>query len=90
VGLSILGRMRASDLDPPPHQPDPPPHEPHRGNRHRRSEQARLAVLAADDLLAERGFADLTIEGIATRAGVAMPAVFSVKADSFVSCTYGR
>jgi AcrR family transcriptional regulator len=70
VGLGILGRMQAPDLD-------PPPHDPHRGNRHRRSEQARLAVLeAADDLLAERGFADLTIEGIATRAGVAKQTIY--------------
>jgi len=30
----------------------------HHGNRHGRSEEARIAVLeAADDLLAERGFA---------------------------------
>lgn len=49
----------------------------HHGNRHRRSEQARLAVLeAADDLLAERGFADLTIEGIAARAGVAKQTIY--------------
>ncbi|MFZ0048269.1 MAG: TetR/AcrR family transcriptional regulator [Streptosporangiaceae bacterium] len=49
----------------------------HHGNRHRRSEEARLAVLeAADDLLAERGFADLTIEGIAARAGVAKQTIY--------------
>jgi AcrR family transcriptional regulator len=49
----------------------------HHGNRHRRSEQARIAVLeAADDLLAERGFADLTIEGIAARAGVAKQTIY--------------
>jgi AcrR family transcriptional regulator len=49
----------------------------HHGNRHRRSEQARLAVLeAADDLLAECGFADLTIEGIAARAGVAKQTIY--------------
>jgi AcrR family transcriptional regulator len=49
----------------------------HHGNRHRRSEQARLAVLeAADDLLAERGFAGLTIEGIAARAGVAKQTIY--------------
>jgi AcrR family transcriptional regulator len=49
----------------------------HHGNRHRRSEQARLAVLeAADDLLVERGFADLTIEGIAARAGVAKQTIY--------------
>ena len=41
----------------------------------RRSEHARLAVLeAAGDLLAERGFADLTIEGIAARVGQAQHA----------------
>src|ERR1700749_2182972 len=45
---------------------------PHRGN-----EQARLAVLhAADDLLAERGFAGVTIEGIAARAGVAKQTIY--------------
>jgi AcrR family transcriptional regulator len=49
----------------------------HHGNRHRRSEQARMAVLeAADDLLVERGFADLTIEGIAARAGVAKQTIY--------------
>ena len=43
----------------------------------RRSEQARLAVLhAADDLLAERGFAGMTIEGIAARAGVAKQTIY--------------
>ncbi|RDI22912.1 TetR family transcriptional regulator [Lentzea flaviverrucosa] len=49
----------------------------HRGNRHGRSEQARQAVLeAADDLLAERGFAGVTIEGIAARAGVAKQTIY--------------
>jgi AcrR family transcriptional regulator len=49
----------------------------HRGNRHGRSEQARLAVLdAADDLLVERGFAGLTMEGIAARAGVAKQTIY--------------
>src|ERR1700722_19466632 len=44
---------------------------------HRRNEQARIAVLhAADDLLAERGFAGLTIEGIAGRAGVAKQTIY--------------
>ena len=43
----------------------------------RRNEQARLAVLhAADDLLAERGFAGVTIEGIAARAGVAKQTIY--------------
>src|ERR1700749_2501363 len=45
---------------------------PHRGN-----EQARLAVLhAANDLLAERGFTGVTIEGIAARAGVAKQTIY--------------
>jgi AcrR family transcriptional regulator len=49
----------------------------HHGNRHGRSEQARIAVLeAADDLLAENGFAALTIEGIAVRAGVAKQTIY--------------
>ncbi|MCP3804617.1 TetR/AcrR family transcriptional regulator [Allokutzneria sp. A3M-2-11 16] len=58
---------------------------PHRGNRHGRSEQARLAVLeAADDLLVEKGFAGLTIEAIATSAGVAKQTIYrwwSTKTD---------
>jgi AcrR family transcriptional regulator len=49
----------------------------HHGNRHGRSEEARLAVLeAADDLLAERGFAGVTIEGIAARAQVAKQTIY--------------
>ncbi|WP_158850221.1 TetR/AcrR family transcriptional regulator [Saccharothrix deserti] len=49
----------------------------HRGNRHGRSEEARQAVLeAADDLLVERGFAGVTIEGIAARAGVAKQTIY--------------
>jgi len=49
----------------------------HHGNRHGRSEQARQSVLeAADDLLVERGFAHLTIEGIAQRAGVAKQTIY--------------
>jgi AcrR family transcriptional regulator len=49
----------------------------HHGNRHGRSEQARTAVLeAADDLLAERGFAGVTIEGIAARAKVAKQTIY--------------
>jgi AcrR family transcriptional regulator len=44
---------------------------------HRRNENARLAVLhAADDLLAERGFGGVTIEGIAARAGVAKQTIY--------------
>ncbi|MFI6013495.1 TetR/AcrR family transcriptional regulator [Streptomyces sp. NPDC051243] len=42
-----------------------------------RSESVRLAVLhAADDLLVEKGFAGLTIEGIAQRAGVAKQTIY--------------
>jgi AcrR family transcriptional regulator len=49
----------------------------HHGNRHGRSEQARMAVLeAADDLLAERGLAGVTIEGIAARARVAKQTIY--------------
>src|SRR5580693_699748 len=49
----------------------------HHGNRHGRSEAARVAVLeAADDLLVERGFAGVTIEGIAARAGVAKQTIY--------------
>jgi AcrR family transcriptional regulator len=44
---------------------------------HRRNEDARLAVLqAADDLLVERGFAGVTVEGIAARAGVAKQTIY--------------
>ena len=44
---------------------------------HRRDENARLAVLhAADDLLAERGFSGVTVEGIAARAGVAKQTIY--------------
>ena len=51
--------------------------ERHHGNRHGRSERARLAVLnAADDLLVEKGFAGVTIEGIAARAGVAKQTIY--------------
>jgi AcrR family transcriptional regulator len=49
----------------------------HHGNRHGRSEEARIAVLeAADDLLVEVGFAGVTIEGIAARAGVAKQTIY--------------
>jgi AcrR family transcriptional regulator len=49
----------------------------HRGNRHGRSEEARTAVLeAADNLLVERGFAGVTIEGIAVAAGVAKQTIY--------------
>src|SRR5262245_39369646 len=44
---------------------------------HRRDESARIAVLhAADDLLVERGFGGVTIEGIAARAGVAKQTIY--------------
>jgi AcrR family transcriptional regulator len=49
----------------------------HHGNRHQRSEEARQAVLeAADDLLVEKGFTGVTIEGIAARAGVAKQTIY--------------
>ena len=49
----------------------------HHGNRHGRSEEARLAVLeAADDLLVQHGFAGVTVEGIAARAGVAKQTIY--------------
>jgi AcrR family transcriptional regulator len=53
------------------------PKEHHRGNRYGRSEAARQAVLeAADNLLAEVGFAAVTIEGIAARAGVGKQTIY--------------
>jgi AcrR family transcriptional regulator len=60
------------------------PADPEKGTRtpkgravHRRNENARLAVLhAADDLLVERGFGGVTIEGIAARAGVAKQTIY--------------
>ena len=49
----------------------------HAGNRHGRSEEARLAVLqASDDLLLERGFANLSVEAIAAKAGVAKQTIY--------------
>jgi len=49
----------------------------HHGNRYGRSEAARQAVLeAADDLLAEIGFAAVTMEGIAARAGVGKQTIY--------------
>jgi AcrR family transcriptional regulator len=49
----------------------------HRGNRHGRSEEARIAILeAADNLLVERGFAGVTMEGIAVAAGVAKQTIY--------------
>jgi AcrR family transcriptional regulator len=61
---------------------NPTPGSPAQGSAkgrapHRRNEQARIAVLhAADDLLVERGFAGVTIEGIAARAGVAKQTIY--------------
>ncbi|GAB3165289.1 TetR/AcrR family transcriptional regulator [Amycolatopsis stemonae] len=52
-----------------------PPPRTRSGNR--RDEAARLAVLhAADDLLAEHGFAALTVEAIARGAGVAKQTIY--------------
>jgi AcrR family transcriptional regulator len=59
------------------HDTQPPAGARHHGNRHGRSEEARLAVLqASDDLLVELGFAGVTIEGIAARAGVAKQTIY--------------
>jgi AcrR family transcriptional regulator len=63
----------------------------------RRSDRARIAVLhAADDLLVERGYAAVTIEGIAARAGVAKqtiyrwwPSKFEVLMDTFLEDAAG-
>ena len=50
--------------------------EPRRGGRPR-SERARTAVLhAVDDLLVEVGYADMTMKGIAERAGVGRQTVY--------------
>ncbi|MCM2417758.1 TetR/AcrR family transcriptional regulator [Streptomyces sp. RKAG293] len=49
----------------------------HHGNRHGRSAKARESVLeAVDGLLAEKGFAGVTVEGIAARAGVAKQTIY--------------
>ncbi len=64
---------------------------------HRRSGRARVAVLhAADDLLVERGYAGVTIEGIAARAGVAKqtiyrwwPSKFEILMDTFLEDAAG-
>jgi len=63
----------------------------------RRSDRAREAVLrAADDLLVERGYAGVTIEGIAARAGVAKQTIyrwwsskFDVLMDTFLEDAAG-
>jgi AcrR family transcriptional regulator len=68
---------RGTTLNPAGPVPLPPAEPRHHGNRHGRSEQARISVLeAADDLLVERGFAGVTIEGIAARAGVAKQTIY--------------
>src|ERR1700722_5464065 len=65
--MEVIGTMAVPDPD----------RARHHGNRHGRSQEARLPVLeAADDLLAERGFAGVTIEGIAARAGVAKQTIY--------------
>ena len=49
----------------------------HYGNRFQRSEAARTAILeAVDDLLLERGFATLTMEAVAARAGVGKQTIY--------------
>jgi AcrR family transcriptional regulator len=70
----------------------------HHGNRHGRSERARQAVLeAVDDLLVERGFAGVTIEGVAERAGVAKQTIYrwwpsktDILMDAFVDDAAGQ
>ena len=43
----------------------------------RRNEEARLSILgAADELLIERGFGSVTVEGIAARAGVSKQTIY--------------
>lgn len=60
-----------------PDAPPAPASRRHHGNRHGRSEAARLAILeAADGLLVEKGFAGMTMEGLAARAGVAKQTVY--------------
>jgi AcrR family transcriptional regulator len=65
----------------------------HPGNRYGRSEEARQAVLeAADNLLAELGFAAVTIEGIAARAGVGKQTIYrwwSSKTDVLLDAFLG-
>jgi AcrR family transcriptional regulator len=60
-----------------PAKVDTSPRAKHPGNRYGRNEEARQAVLeAADNLLAEVGFAAVTIEGIAARAGVGKQTIY--------------
>ncbi|MDQ7806389.1 TetR/AcrR family transcriptional regulator [Amycolatopsis sp. A133] len=55
----------------------PAANPPRARSGNRRDEAARLAVLhAAEDLLAEHGFAALTVEAIARRAGVAKQTIY--------------
>jgi AcrR family transcriptional regulator len=67
--------------------------QPHHGNRHGRSEAARQAILdAADNLLAEQGFAGVTVEGIAARAGVGKQTIYrwwSSKTDVLMDAFLG-
>jgi AcrR family transcriptional regulator len=78
----ILARMMARGPESSSGRQAPPGKDraaavPHHGNRHGRSEAARIAILeAADDLLVERGYAGVTIEGIAARAGVAKQTIY--------------
>jgi AcrR family transcriptional regulator len=73
--VGVIGIMAPPDADDPAGNHPPPSR--HHGNRHGRSAEARLAVLeAADDLLAERGFAGVTVEGIAARADVAKQTIY--------------
>jgi AcrR family transcriptional regulator len=60
-----------------PQSTAPTPRGPKGRAPQRRDENARRAVLhAADDLLVERGFGGVTIEGIAARAGVAKQTIY--------------
>jgi AcrR family transcriptional regulator len=73
-----MARNRARyDRRPMPESPTTTARPPKGRAPHRRDENARLAVLhAADDLLVERGFGGVTIEGIAARAGVAKQTIY--------------
>jgi AcrR family transcriptional regulator len=78
-------------------QADPAGPRPKGRAPHRRSDRARVAVLhAADDLLVELGYAGVTIEGIASRAGVAKqtiyrwwPSKFEILMDTFLQDAAG-
>ena len=70
----MADRATGSDVaDAAPHDARPR----HHGNRFRRSEEARVAVMeAVDDLLLQRGFAALTIDAVAARAGVGKQTIY--------------